>query len=286
MINLYRVNTKKKKKADTLSSAERASILYHNLFDFPLSFSDLIKWKAADGLKIKDSLEPMVNRQGFFSLESREGLVYKRLLRKRISAKKIQIAKRAAKLISLLPTVKMIAVTGSLAMENSAEQSDVDLMVVAKSGSLWTTRLLTYSLITLLGLQARNPKNHNQKDKLCLNIWLDENDLLWPKRDRNIYTAHEILQIVPLVNKDRIYETFLFKNKWAASYWPNAINMRDLNFKKDIVKKHNQLLLESFVFQLQYKYMEHRVTRETITKTRALFHPQDWSKVVLARLQK
>src|SRR3990167_2911614 len=116
MLNLYSIETKADQIVETLSDQEKAAIIYHNLFDFPLNFSDLIRWKVGTGVtEIKNS-KLISKRNGFYFLEGKVGVVYKRLLHKRISAKKILIANSAAKIISRIPSVKMIAITGSLAM--------------------------------------------------------------------------------------------------------------------------------------------------------------------------
>ena len=59
-------------------------------------------------------------------------------------------------------------------------------------------------------------------------MWLDESDMVWQRKDRNIYTAHEIAQIVPLINKDKTYEKFLSHNRWILDFWPNAVKIRKL----------------------------------------------------------
>lgn len=200
----------------------------------------------------------------------------------------MKIAQNAARLLKLIPTIKMIAVTGSLAMENCSEDSDIDLMIVTGRGTLWTTRLFTYSLIRLFNIRTRNSSNKVQKDKLCLNVWLDESDLIW--RQRNIYTAHEIAQIVPLVSKDKTYEKFLFKNKWVLSFWPNAARIsEERRVKSEKVFTFYLFpftlgVVENLAYQLQYGHMKSKITNEVVTKTRALFHPQDWGKIVLSRL--
>lgn len=282
------METKADQIVETLSDQEKAAIIYHNLFDFPLNFSDLIRWKVGAGVpEIKNS-KLISKRNGFYFLEGKVGVLYKRLLHKRISAKKILIANSAAKIISRIPSVKMVAITGSLAMENSNEESDIDLMIITKKNLLWTTRAFVYLLISLLGIKKRRPLDIDQKDKLCLNIWMDESDLSWTKKERNIYTAHEIAQILPLVNKDNTYEKFLNANRWVLKYWPNAVSIKG---KKDRVMSPDSSLLslfliplEKFAFKLQYQYMKTKMTREVATTTRALFHPQDWGKVVLGRL--
>ncbi|HKB88146.1 MAG TPA: nucleotidyltransferase domain-containing protein [Patescibacteria group bacterium] len=283
MLNLYSIALNQEPTKEDLDDKEKASILYHNLFDYPLSFSDLIKWKSGNKVEVTKARNQVTNKRGFYFLEGREGLIYKRLLRKRVSDKKMKIAKASAKIFALIPTIKMVAVTGSLAMENAAEESDIDLMMVTKKGTLWITRLLTYLLTYLFNLSIRKPSDNNQKDKFCLNIWLDETDLLWSKKDRNVYTAHEIAQIIPLVNKDKTYEKFLHKNKWLLDYWPNSVKISEKRRVKS-EKVFSLDLIEKLAFNLQKNYMMKKVTREIVTPTRALFHPQDWGKVVLGRL--
>lgn len=291
MPNLYTLTTQGEDKS-TLTFGERASVFYHSFFDFPLTISELIKWRCAESI-LDNSAPPVIVRSGYYFIEGGEGAIYKRILRKRISSKKIIIAKKASKLISLIPTIEMVAITGSLAMENASDQSDIDLLVVTKNGYLWTTRLFAYLLITLFGFSVRRPYDKDEKDKLCINMWLDESDLAWYKKGRNLYTAHEVAQIVPLINKNNIYEKFLTENKWILKYWPNAVKIKrykDIEILNTKVANHSisshfiSSLVEKLAFRIQYHHMKSKITREVVTPTRALFHPQDWGKVVLSRL--
>ncbi len=293
MPNLYTLSTKKVLSDKELSDGERFSVLYHNLFDYPLSFNGLIKWRARGRINTRITTSTSITcKNNYYFLENRYGLVYKNLLRKRISAKKMLIAQRAAKIISLVPTVKMVAITGSLAMENSTDESDIDLLIITNIGTLWFTRLFAYLLIGLFGIQRRYPNKGSEKDRLCLNMWLDENDLKWNKKQQNFYTAHEIAQIIPLVNKDNTYEKFLHINKWILDYWPNSVRIKNNELriknktKNSLFIIHESIfnVIEWLAFKLQYNHMASKITRETITKTRALFHPQDWGEVVLKRL--
>ncbi len=290
MINLYTVSTRATPGQDVLTDGEKLSVYYHDLFDFPLNLQDLIKWQAGKNVMNLKNTENITSKNGYLYLEAREGLIYKRLLRKRISTKKLLIAKKAAGIFSLIPGVKMVAVTGSLAMENSSDESDIDLLIVAKKGTLWTTRLLSYFVLSTMRFALRKPNDRNQKDKFCLNMWLDESDLVWKTKDRNLYTAHEIAQITPLVNKNKTYEKFIYKNKWILKFWPNAIRINEkVKVKSGKVFSFSFLdfplrMLEKLAYQLQLGYMRPKITRELVTPTRALFHPQDWGKVVMSRL--
>lgn len=274
---------------------DKTSIFYHDIFDYPLTSEELIKWSCRTGFFSARKVE-VVNKSGFFFIKGREVLISKRISRLKTSKKKLKIAENASKILSFIPTVKMVAVTGSLAMVNSDRNSDIDLMIITTKGALWTTRLFAYLLIWLFGIQTRKPNDSKEKDKLCLNVWLDESDLIWKKSDRNLYTAHEIAQIVPLINKNNTYEKFLWKNRWILEYWPNAVRAAGYKDTKILSNKkkmhsislyllHFISLVEKMAFKIQYLYMKNKISRETVTKTRALFHPQDWAKTVLTRLQ-
>jgi predicted nucleotidyltransferase len=285
MLNLYKIATQIESEQNSLSPGEELSVYYHNLFDYPLNFQDLIKWKANE-TQIARFEGSVIRKSGYFYQEGREGLIYKRLLRKRVSAKKMTIARRAAKTLSLIPTVRMVAVTGSLAMQNSSPESDIDLLVITGKGSLWTTRLISYLMLKLVGASVRKPHDKNEKDKLCLNMWLDESDTLCNKNDRNLYTAHEIAQIVPLINKQGTYEKLLQNNKWILDFWPNSVRIakNKKSFNRVERKDSTFQVLEKFLFKIQRRHMKPKITREVVTSTRALFHPQNWGKVVMGRL--
>ena len=289
MPNLYKIVTKSEDTLQRIDLGETMSIFYHNIFDFPLTISDLIKWKMATPF-LDNTNYAIKQKNGFFFLEGSEGIIYKRTLRNRISERKMKVAKKAGRILSLIPFVKMVAVTGSLAMQNANPTSDIDLMIVTSKNSLWVTRLLSYLILRLANISVRKFGEKDETDKLCLNIWLDENDLFW--KNRNVYTAHEIAQIIPLVNKSKTYEKFLLENKWILNFWPNSVKIRnhELRIKQGrnvasyVILNALFLSIEKFAFWIQKKYMRSKITSELITPTRALFHPQDWSKVVLDRL--
>ena len=265
---------------------DKVAIFYHDIFDYPLMLEDLDKWKAGKNFMIHDSRFTIQEGKGYFFIKGKADLISKRIEREKASQKKLRIAERASKIISFIPTVKMVAVTGSLAMMNSGKNRDIDLMIVTRKRALWTTRLFVYLLIWLFGIGLRRPNNKQEKDRLCINIWLDESDIAWSKPDRNLYTAHEIAQIVSLVNKDETYEKFLWKNKWILEFWPQSVKIQkqEAGIRNHVSENPLFMVVEKLAFKIQYLYMKNKISRETITPTRALFHPHDWGKTVLTRL--
>ena len=268
---------------ESLSDDEKFSVFYHSLFDYPLSFPEIIKWMSKNYGKTKDI--EVVCKNGFYFIKGKQGFIHKRQSRERISKNKIKIAKKASKIISIIPSIKMIGLTGSLAMNNAKDEDDIDLIVITKKGRLWSTRLLVYLILKITNHAIREPKDKIQKNKLCLNMWIDESDLIWQAKDRNIYTAHEILQVDPLFMRGDTFKKFINSNRWALKYWPNAV--RNISYKNKF--KDTKLIklnvIENLIFKLQYTYMKDKITSEVITSTKAIFHPRKLSKQILSKIR-
>lgn len=260
------------------------TIIYHDIFDYPLTSVELSIWEVGKSITGIASNKNIARKNNFYFVKGRENMIKRRIKNEKHSKEKLGIAKKASKLISKIPMVSFVGVTGALAMKNASKNSDIDLLIITEKDSLWTTRILVYLILFVFGFKIRSPLNKNEKDKLCLNMWLDETNLIWNRKDRNIYTSHEIAQIIPLVNKNKTYEKFLKKNKWILDYWPKSVKISSLYGSKLPATSYLLFVIEKLAFKLQYLYMEPKITREVITSTRAIFHPTDWGKKVLRRL--
>lgn len=277
------------KEKEYLTEKDFASLIYHDLFDYPLTSAELIRWQPGEKIEAVGLGNILFkHKSGHFYLDGREGIVLRRLMRERSSKKKMKIAKKASLVLSLIPTVKFVGVTGALAMKNADETSDIDLLVITKKDTLWISRAMSLVLLRLFRLPVRRFGQRDEKDKLCLNIWLDETNLVWKKK--NIYTAHEIAQIIPLVDKEKTFKKFINKNKWVKDYWPNALKLgrkRRKKVKKDGESKLSSIfsVFESLARKLQFAYMKKKITNETVGKKIALFHPVDWSDYILNKIE-
>lgn len=280
-----------------LDSRKFLSVLYHDIFDYPLTPQELLKWQARlpDGQTGSGGTKnfPVEKTGRFYHLPGRAEIVVKRLARKTPSLAKYKLAALFAQKIAQIPTVLLVGITGALAMENTSEEDDIDLLIVTRKGALWTTRLVATLLIEILRIPRRKPGDSNVKDRLCLNLWLDEGNLALSPQQRNIYTAHEVLQIVPLVNKESTHERFILANRWAQKFWPNA-NKAQIKAWRLAPKPENFIALllnilvafvEPLAWKFQFWYMRKKRTREVIEAGRAFFHPVDWQKPVLSTLR-
>ncbi len=126
-----------------------------------------------------------------------ERYVQARLARHVTAQSKWRIARRAARWLAALPLVRMIGVTGSLALSNTQAQSDIDLLIVVRRGRIWTARLLLLLAAQLMG-RRRTYDDRQAPDKLCLNHYITDDALSMAPALRSIYTAVLYEHVVPL----------------------------------------------------------------------------------------
>lgn len=270
-----------------IDSRKIGSIIYHDIFEYPLTRNELNKWILGKDVRVLKK-ETVIFHKKHYLLSGKEAGVDKKLERKKISSFKMGITTQAVYVLARIPTILCVLVTGSLAMDNSVKRSDIDLMVITKSKTLWSTRLISYFLLKISGFHLRKPRAKEEKDRLCLNMWIDEDNLIWPEKDRNIFTAHEIAQITPVLNRGG-YGKFINANLWAKKYWPNAIVKHDYKYEKHTKPSFFEYILkviEPIAMKIQLVYMKRKITREIVLPGIALFHPVDWSKNVSRRLGK
>jgi predicted nucleotidyltransferase len=197
------------------------------------------------------------------------------------------------KLLSLLPQIKLIGLSGSLAMQNAKEDDDIDLFIITAKDRLWTARLVAVFLAIVLGL--KRPRGVKKApNRVCLNLFFDLADLAVPKPKRSVFVAHEVLQMKPLVDKDNTYIRFLQANRWVYRFFPNGskinlkLKMQNSKFKfkiqnlKFLLTIFN-LIIDSFelIFKkIQLYFIKKHRTTELITATQLWFHPEDFEKKV------
>ncbi|MGB9706679.1 MAG: hypothetical protein ACPLXP_01200 [Microgenomates group bacterium] len=273
------------------------TLAYADVFDYPLTIKELYRFliikrplsfsSFREVLRRIQANEKRIEVKGkYFFLRGRGKIVNIRKKRERWSQKKIKIARRVTKWLRLIPTVKMVAVTGALAMKNSDKNDDIDLLIVTAKNRLWLTRILVVFLVELVA-RRRRPKDVDVRDKICLNMFLDEKHLAVPKNEQDLFTAHEVVQLKPLWDKDNTYQKFLRANLWVKRFLANNL---DIKGKKDkpLNFSISQFLnfLEHLAYKIQVAYMSSRRTREIVEFHRVRFHPQDCREWVIKEYQK
>lgn len=266
------------------------TLAYADIFDYPLTVKEIWYWLinsnqesvTVDQIKKKlPKLKNISHSSGYYYLSGQKKVVALRKEKQLHDQPKTKLARSISRWLKLIPSIELVAVTGSLAMSQAGENDDIDLMIVTSSGTMWVTRLLCVLLLEMLG-KRRRPFTKQIKNKICLNLWFDAHHLALPKDKHDLYYAHEIMQARPLWDRHQTYEKFISANPWISQILPNAWEKKVVSCQLSVVssrkiKKGNQILLamESLACTVQLLYMRKRRTRETVTKYTAHFHPFD-----------
>lgn len=291
-----------------VSSALIRTLAYSDIFDFPLKEDDILKFfigkrigsNALQNLLVRHR-DFIAYRNGYYCFVGREQIISKRKKREKESIKKLQIARRIALYLSIIPTVRYIGLSGNVAMKNAEKDDDIDFFIITKSRTLWATRLFAIILLKLLGYHRRK-FTLKVKNMVCMNMFLDEQKLSLSKKRQDLYSAHEIVQMVSLFDRDNMFWKFLVANEWVKKYLPNAYGCMD--GKKVICQTSRQTgkvasyaqylfslflqfvlrfsVIEIVAKQLQLWYMLRHRTKEEITDTMLAFHPNDYRNKILA----
>lgn len=215
-----------------LQKAILKTLAYADVFDYPLTLKEIQLFLIAspeENYSLKE-IEKEINKpelhslidsqKNYFFLKNRQEIISLRQKRSFYSSQKLHLAKKTANWLKLIPFIKMVGITGNLAMNNADENDDIDLLIITGGKRLWLTRLLTIFLIELVS-KRRRPGDKEVKDKICLNMFLDEEHLALPKNERNLFTAHEVYQLKILWQRKDIYQKFLKENQWCKNFLPN-----------------------------------------------------------------
>ena len=196
------------------------TLLYADVFDYPLTAQEIHHYLIANSatpeavqaaLASSAWLSARVTRvNGCFAVGDRAEVGQLREERQRHSAALWSLARRWAARIGCLPFVRMVAVTGALAMNNSPLGDDIDFLIVAAPGRVWLARAMTIALVRVARLFGVG---------LCPNYVLSQSALAQERHD--LYVAHDLAQMVPLVGHT-VYAEMRAANEWVLEFLPHA----------------------------------------------------------------
>jgi predicted nucleotidyltransferase len=181
-------------------------------------------------------LAPHIQRErGFYFLKKNKSGYARRIHIGKTGIKKWRIAKRMIRAMSFLPYVRMVAVTGSLALNTTHKKSDIDVLVAAKHGHIWTVRVMVTALMQILG-----KRRHGEKisDRICLNHYISDKNTDF--RPRNLFSDHISKTMIPVWSRDD-KENFLEKLLINTVAKPLETFLRAAQIRKI---KHREVIFE------------------------------------------
>lgn len=225
-----------------LSSLEQsilAALVYFDMFDYPLTWLEIHRYLLSAGeereprqytlgevqtaLATSGALQKVVRfKNGFFYLRGRERVLRTRAERLVSAVNKYRRVQRIARLLSLVPFVRLIAVCNSLSYANARAESDIDLFVVTSRGGVWWARGLVLLVLKILRLR---PGQDGIRNKICLSFFVDEEHLnLEPLQvnRQDVYLPIWLATLYPLYDHRGYYQKLIRANSWLSEYLPNC----------------------------------------------------------------
>lgn len=198
------------------------SILYADVFDFPMTCAEIRQFLIHDQPVSIEAIEAALAQSSFLhqmlstnttyiALRGRESLIAERKGREAATERLWPLALRYGAWLGRLPFVRMVALTGALAVRNSPHhKDDLDFLLVTRPGRVWLARAFAILMVRWLRLRGIT---------LCPNYLLDETVLEQAPQD--LFIAHQIAQMIPISGHES-YWRFRAANLWTETLLANA----------------------------------------------------------------
>lgn len=201
-----------------LEGAILRTIAYSDVFHYPLRESEVHRYLdtvAATPSEVDSVLQRMAGsaictEDDMVALAGRDALFAVRRKRRHEAARLWPAARRWARIIGRLPLIRMVSLTGALAVNNVERSADIDYLIVTEPGRVWLCRAMIVQMVRAARLTGV---------VLCPN-WLLSADAL-VLEERSLFAARELTQMVPLTGFD-FYRRMRRLNPWAQCLLPNA----------------------------------------------------------------
>jgi hypothetical protein len=194
------------------------SVIYASLFDYPLTLEQLhqalvgvradkeliVRWWRSSGL-LQAAIE---YRDGLFFPAGRGDLLATRSRREIVSRELLDRDRRILSMVSRMPFVRMVALSGSLAHLNAEGAADLDLFVITAPGRVWSVTLAVLVLSRLCGWRQH----------ICLNYVISERAMQITPED--LFVANQIIHLRPVFGGD-VFQRFVKSNGFVRTFYPN-----------------------------------------------------------------
>ena len=211
-------------RIDHLGTSILCTVAYADVFDYPLTTPQIQRYLLGFETSLDEVMSALDDGQwagrrlrrgdAYLTLPWREELVETRRRRAEVATRMWPRAVRYGRTIARLPFVRAVILTGALAMSNVERDDDFDFLVITAADRLWLTRAM------IIGFIVKPAARHGRE--VCPNYLLSEQTLDF--QEQNLYVAHELSQMVPLVGLD-IYGRIRAANQWTTTFLPNATGL-------------------------------------------------------------
>jgi hypothetical protein len=277
-------------------TAVLTTLLYSDIFHFPLTIDEIHRFLIHSKPLSKETIRAtvrelhayVIEEKGYVRMRSCSRDIINRIKNIPAVEKKMKLAQSTAKILAYIPTIRFLGVSGGLAVKNVSEQDDIDIFIITFPRTVWVTRLLVLTVLQFMGLR-RSRNKLAAANKICVNMIIDRRSLAFSSERHDVYTAREIAQVFPLLDRAQTWALLYQQNNWLYSFLPNTLKRTDNTQSKIHVIDLACMFLtvgEPIARFFQLLYMKRTKTTEIANKTFAAFHPHDYRLWVREALQK
>jgi len=126
--------------------------------------------------------------------------------------KRLKKARKITWFLQLAPFIRMIGLNGSMTRGEIKKESDIDFLVVAKQGRIWTSRFFVTILTHLTGQRRYGNKIAG---RICLNRY--QTDQFLEIKPHDFYHARTFSSLAPLYDQN-LYPKYQRENKWMEEF--------------------------------------------------------------------
>lgn len=269
------------------------TLVYSDIFSYPLKGYEVYKWllhKQTTLLKVEKALNSLIKKgkvefyKDYYFLKGKRELVAIRARRAKYSKAFFNKAKLITQVLKIIPWIKLVGISGGLALNNSEKKDDIDLFLITSKNRLWISRFLTILLLDILGVRRKVNMRKKLSGKFCLNTILDEDHLEQSLKD--LYTSHEVLQMKVIWQREGIYTKYLSDNDWGFKFLPNWSSK--IKYIRPGRKEESEVLnlLEDLARMLQLNVMKEPKGMERIEEGGLYFHPTDYRGKIIKEFKR
>lgn len=154
-------------------------------------------------------------------------LVAERRMRFADAERKFAKLRRALGWLARVPTVRAVAAVNTLAWWNTHAGSDIDLFIVARPGTIWMTRALLVLPFAFLKRRPAQAGGHGNepRDPFCFSFFTITDELQMAAlqiEKEDPYLAYWTRSVVPVLDRDDVFDLFEKKNAWVREVLPHA----------------------------------------------------------------
>ncbi|MCA9391866.1 hypothetical protein KC614_01510 [candidate division WWE3 bacterium] len=206
------------------------TLSYHQVFNYPLTLLELHKYLIKTPASVNDTHDELANmphvktNDGRYCISKPEHFTTRRYTYAWNLIQKTQ--SQISRLTSMVGDILMVAVSGSCGALYPSPNADIDLFIITRQGTLWTTRALTLATLRGLGLHVDLKKDQGKNSgRMCANLFIEDTIYQLEQQQRDLYTAMEIAHLKVIFNKQHTFERFLKANMWISEYLPNFVQI-------------------------------------------------------------